>query len=165
MSVEFSTEGKKAFDELLTRYPYKEPALLPVLHLAQQEFGYLSLDVLRYVAELLELPPARVAGVATFYPMYHLKPVGKYLIHVCATLSCALLGAVSIVGYLEEKLGVKAGESTPDGRFTLLKVECVASCGTAPVIMLNETLIHKVTKDKLDDVLADPEAYVTKRKL
>ena len=164
MSVQFSPEARKAFDELLTRYPYKEPALLPALHLAQREFGHLSLDALKYVAELLELPPARVAGVATFYPMYHFKPVGKYLIHVCATLSCALLGAVGIVDYLEEKLGVKAGETTPDGRFTILKVECVAACGTAPVIILNETLVHQITKAKLDDILADPEAYVTKKK-
>ncbi|MSS71290.1 MAG: NADH-quinone oxidoreductase subunit NuoE [Candidatus Latescibacteria bacterium] len=164
MPVQFSPEAKKEFDELLTRYPYKEPALLPVLHLAQREFGHLSLDALKYVADLLELPPARVAGVATFYPMYHFKPVGKYLLHVCATLSCALLGAEGVVDYLQKKLGVHAGETTPDGRFTLLKVECVASCGTAPVLMLNETLIHKVTREKLDDILADPEAYVTKQK-
>ncbi len=164
MPVQFSPEAKKEFDELLTRYPYKEPALLPVLHLAQREFGYLSLDALKYVADLLELPPARVAGVATFYPMYHFKPVGKYLLHVCATLSCALLGAEGVVDYLQKKLGVHAGETTPDGRFTILKVECVASCGTAPVLMLNETLIHKVTREKLDDILADPEAYVTKQK-
>lgn len=165
MSVQFSPEARKEFDELLTHYPYKEPALLPVLHLAQREFGHLSLDVLRYVADLLELPPARVAGAATFYPMYHFKPVGKYLLHVCATLSCALLGAEGVVGYLQEKLGVNVGETTPDGRFTILKVECVASCGTAPVLMLNETLIHNVTKAKLDDILADPEAYVTKKKV
>lgn len=164
MSVQFSPGARKAFDELLTRYPYKEPALLPALHLAQREFGHLSLDVLKYVADLLELPPARVAGVATFYPMYHFKPVGKYLIHVCATLSCALLGAVRVVDYLEEKLGVKTGETTPDGRFTILKVECLASCGTAPVILLNETLVHHITRAKLDDILADPEAFVTKQK-
>lgn len=164
MTVQFSPEAQKEFDGLLTHYPYKEPALLPVLHLAQREFGHLSVDVLRYVADLLELPPARVAGVATFYPMYHFRPVGNYLIHVCATLSCALLGAEGVVGYLREKLGVGVGETTPDGRFTILKAECVASCGTAPVILLNETLIHNVTKAKLDDILADPEAYVSKRK-
>lgn len=164
MSVQFSPEAKQEFDELLTRYPYKEPALLPVLHLAQREFGHLSLDALKYVADLLELPPARVAGVATFYPMYHFRPVGKYLLHVCATLSCALLGAEGVVDHLQKKLGVKTGETTPDGRFTILKAECVASCGTAPVLMLNETLIHRVTREKLDDILADPEAYVTKKK-
>ena len=102
MSVQFSPEVKKEFEGLLTRYPYKEPALLPALHLAQREFGHLSLEVLKYVADLLDLPPARVAGVATFYPMFHLKPVGRYLIHVCATLSCALLGAGGIVDCLKE---------------------------------------------------------------
>jgi NADH-quinone oxidoreductase E subunit len=165
MSIQFSPETQREFDQLLTHYPYKEPALLPALHLAQREFGHLSLDVLRYVADLLELPPARVAGVATFYPMYHFKPVGKYLLHVCATLSCALLGAEGVVDYLQKKLGVHIGETTSDGRFTILKVECVASCGTAPVLMLNETLIHKITREKLDDILADPEAYVMKKKV
>ena len=165
MPVHFSPGARKEFEELLARYPYKEPALLPALHLAQREFGYLSLDVIRYVAELLELPPARVAGVATFYPMYHFKPVGKYLIHVCATLSCALLGAERMVDYLQNRLGVGVGETTPDGRFTILKVECLASCGTAPVLMLNDILVHRVTREKLEDLLADPEAYVTKGKL
>ena len=164
MSVQFSPEVKKEFEGLLTRYPYKEPALLPALHLAQREFGHLSLEVLKYVADLLDLPPARVAGVATFYPMFHLKPVGRYLIHVCATLSCALLGAGGIVDCLKERLGVGVGETTPDGRFTILKVECLASCGTAPVIMLNDTLIHNVSRAKLDDILGDPEAYLRREK-
>ena len=165
MSVQFSQDAQKEFDQLLTHYPYKQPAMLPTLHLAQREFGYLSLDVIQYVASLLELPPSWVAGVATFYPMYHFKPVGRYLIHVCATLSCALLGAESIVDLLKEKLRVSVGETTQDGQFTILKSECVASCGTAPVIMLNETLIHRITRAKLDDILADPEAYVNKQKI
>lgn len=137
MPVQFSPETYKQFAEVLTHYPNKRAAILPTFWLAQEEFGYLSPEVMEYVAQLLDLSPAYVAAVASFYTMFDKEPKGKFHLQVCTNLSCTLLGAEHIVECLEQKLGVKLGETTPDKRFSLSEVECLGSCGTAPVLQLN----------------------------
>lgn len=137
MALQFSEATLAKYRDLLTRYPERQAALLPTLWLAQHEFGWLSEEALAYVADLMELPAARVAGVASFYTMYYKEPVGAYHFQVCRTLSCALRGAQDIIGCIEKRLNIKAGETTPDKKFTLSEVECLASCGTAPMMQLN----------------------------
>ena len=156
--VAFSDAMLKEVQEILPRYPDKRSALLPVLNLAQREFGWISESVMVYVAELLELTPPKVFEVVTFYTMYHQKPVGKYLLQVCRTLSCALVGAPELVSQLQEKLGIRVGETTSDGLFTLRVVECLASCGTAPMMQVNDTYYENLTTEKLDRILEDLKA-------
>lgn len=127
--------------------------MLPVLCLAQEEFGYLSQDAIEYVSEIMGLPAARVYGVATFYTMLHLKPIGKYHLQVCRTLSCALVGAERVTAFLKARLGVEVGETTPDGRFTLSQVECLASCGTAPMMQVNDDYYENLTEEKVEKIL------------
>lgn len=151
--MEFNTENKKKFDEILTRYPTKQAAILPTLWLAQGQFSVLTGEVLEYVAGLLDLTPAHVYGVASFYTMFNLKPVGRYHLQVCRTLSCALLGSERIVDYLKTKLKIKEGETTPDGKFSLCTVECLASCGTGPSMMVNEKYFENLTPERVDQLL------------
>ena len=155
MPVELSAETKKACEEILSRYPegWKQAAILPVLHLAQKEWGYVSLEGLIAIADMLGVPPARAAGVMSFYPMFHKAPVGRYVIYVCSPLSCALNGAEAVVDYLKEKLKVDVGETTADGKFTLAKVECIAACDGAPAIMINDKTYRRLTREKLDKLL------------
>ncbi len=151
--VEFSESARKEFDEILKRYPDKRSAMLPTLHLAQREFGYISPDVMEYVSKLLDVAVGDVLDTTTFYTMFKLKPTGKYHIQVCRTLSCALRGAREIYEHLEEKLGITEGEVTPDGKFSLMKVECLGSCGTAPVVQINDDYYEGLTIEKLDEIL------------
>ena len=148
MALQFSAATLARYRETVARYPERQAALLPTLWLAQQEFGWLSEEALAYVAELMELPPARVAGVASFYTMYYKKPVGKYHLQVCRTLSCALRGAADITACIERRLGIEVGQTTADEKFTLSEVECLASCGTAPMLQLNEDYIEDLTVEK-----------------
>lgn len=144
--------------KIIKRYPEgrQKSALLPVLHLAQAEFGgWLSPETMDYVAEILNLKPIEVYEVASFYTMYNLRPVGKCVLEVCRTGPCMLRGADDIVEYLENKLGIKEGETTPDGMFTLRTVECLASCGTAPMMQVGDHYIENLTNEKLDAVLDD----------
>ncbi len=153
MAVEFSQETLKRFGEIVGRYPKKDAAMLPVLYLAQREFGYLSPEAIEYVAELMEVSPARVYGVVTFYTMLNMKPIGKYHIQVCRTLPCALVGAEKITTLLKAKLGIQAGETTPDGKFTLSEVECLASCGTGPMMQINDDYYENLTQGKVEEIL------------
>lgn len=153
MSFEFTAENKKKFEDLLTRYPNKEAALLPALWLAQNQHGYLPLDVQEYVAKLIGVSAAHVYGVVTFYTMFKDKPVGKYHLGVCRTLSCALCGGEDLVRHIERRYKIKNNEVTPDGRFSLEEMECLASCGTAPAMMVNEGYFENVTAEKLDQLL------------
>jgi len=153
MAVEFSQETLKRFGEIVGRYPKKDAAMLPVLHLAQREFGYLSPEAIEYVAELMDVSPARVYGVVTFYTMLNMKPIGKYHIQVCRTLPCALVGAEKITTLLKSKLGLQAGETTPDGKFTLSEVECLASCGTGPMMQINDDYYENLSKEKVEEIL------------
>ena len=118
-----------------------------------REFGHVSDEAIVYVAGLLGLSPARIEGVATFYTMYNRKPVGKYHVQICRNISCSLLGAEHLITHVAEKLGVKPGETTPDGRFTLSQVECLGSCGTAPVMQINDDYHENLTEASIDAIL------------
>jgi len=153
MALEFSPDTLKKFEETVNRYPKKEAAMLPVLCLAQQEFGHLGEEAIAYVAKILQQPPARVHGVVSFYTMLNMKPVGRHHIQVCRTLPCALRGAEKITGFLKQKLGIELGQTTSDNRFTLTEVECLASCGTAPMMQINDDYYENLTEAKVTEIL------------
>jgi len=157
-NLKFSDDALALVHKIIKRYPEgkQKSALLPVLHIAQAEFGgWLSSDAMDYVATLLNILPVEVYEVATFYSMYNMKPVGKCVLEVCRTGPCWLLGAEDIVKYLEKKLNIKVGETTADGMFTLKTVECLAACGTAPVMQVGETYHENLNCEKLDTILND----------
>lgn len=153
MALEFSTETLKKFEATVARYPKKEAAMLPVLYLAQREFGHLGPEAIEYVAKLMEQAPARVQGVVSFYTMYNMKPIGRHHIQVCRTLPCALRGAEEVTAFLKKKLGIDCGQTTPDGRFTLSEVECLASCGTAPMMQVNDEYYENLSQEKINQIL------------
>jgi len=153
VSLAFSKETRAKHERLLPRYPNREAAILPTLYLAQREFGHLSDEAILYVADLLGFTPARIYGVATFYTMYNKKPVGKYHLQVCRNLSCSLMGAEHLIDRVSEKLGVKPGETTADGRFSLSTVECLGSCGTAPVMQVNDDYYENLSEETIDAIL------------
>jgi len=153
VSFAFSEAGKKEFERLMTRYPDKGAVILPALHLAQKELGYVSDEAIVHIAQLLGTSPARIEGVATFYTMYNRQPVGKYHVQICRNISCSLLGAEHLIAHVSKKLGIKPGETTPDGKFTLTKVECLGSCGTAPVMQVNDDYHEELTEAKIDAIL------------
>jgi len=164
--IKFSTEALGLVQKMKSRYPEgkHKSALLPVLHLAQAEFdGWLSTEVMDYVAILLDIKPIEVYEVASFYSMYNLKPVGKCLIEVCRTSSCWLRGANEIVAHIENKLGIKEGETTTDGLFTLKTVECLGSCGTAPMLMCGAQFHENLTTEKVDNLLSSLKAENTRK--
>ena len=152
-TVEFPEEVKKRFEWILTRYPNKEAALLPTLHLVQETWGYISPEAVLYVSELLDLSPATVFGVVSFYDMYDQKPVGKYRLRVCTNLSCMVSNAYDIYEHLCDRLEVKPHETTKDGRFTVLEVECLGSCGTAPVVQVNNDYHENMSVERMDALL------------
>ena len=153
MALEFSPETYKKFEETVARYPKKEAAMLPVLNLAQKEFGHLGPEAIAYVAKLMDQAPARVHGVVSFYTMYNMKPIGRHHIQVCRTLSCALRGAEKMTGFIKNKLDIELGQTTADGRFTLSEVECLASCGTAPMMQIGDDYYENLTEEKLGEIL------------
>jgi NADH-quinone oxidoreductase subunit E len=154
MALEFSTKTYKKFEETVNRYPKKEAAMLPVLYLAQEEFGYLGPEAVEYVARLMGQSPARVHGVVSFYTMLKTKPIGRHHIQVCRTLPCALRGAEQLTDFIKKMLGIEVGQTTADGRFTLSEVECLASCGTAPMMQVNDDYYENLTDDKVTEILA-----------
>jgi NADH-quinone oxidoreductase subunit E len=151
---EFSPAAKERIARLYTRYPNRQAALLPVLRVAEEEFGGIGAAAIDCVAREVGLSAAYVFGVFTFYTHFRRESDGKYVLQVCATLPCALRGCRDIVHHLEEKLGIRPGETTPDGRFTLKKVECLASCDTAPVLQVNDDYHEDLTVEKVDRLLA-----------
>lgn len=154
--MQFSDETLTLVKKIINRYPEgrQKSALLPVLHLAQAEFdGWLSVEVMDYVASLLSIKPIEVYEVASFYSMYNLRPVGKCLIEVCQTGPCWLRGADEIVSHLESKLNIKVGETTSDGMFTLKTVECLGSCGTAPMLQCGSQFHEDLTTEKVDALI------------
>ena len=151
---DLSEQTRTLIRDLLVCYPTKRAALLPALHLAQEQIGWLPEKTLLQVAELLSLPPAEVLDSASFYEMFWLKPKGKKLVQVCESFACELCGQIDLLGALEKKLGIKHGETTPDGKFTLMAVQCLAACDKAPVLMVNDRLFERVSVDKLDEVLS-----------
>ncbi len=157
MSPEFSEQTKKAIAEIVARYPKKEAALLPVLHAAQREFGYISRATEKSVAGLLEISPAKVHEVVTFYTMYNRQPVGRYHVQICSNLSCSLLGAGSLIDHLSEKLGIQPGETTPDQKFTFSLVQCLGACEQAPCMMVNFEYFGNLDTPKIDEILDNLE--------
>lgn len=157
MSIQFSTEKLKKVDEIIARYPEgkQKSALLPVLHLAQEQFGWLSAETMDYVASLLKIEPIEVYEVATFYSMYNLKPVGKYMFEVCQTGPCMIKGSDDIIAYIGERLGIKPGETTSDGLFTLKTVECLGACGYAPMMQMGKFYKEHLTKEKVDTIIEE----------
>lgn len=153
MSIEFSAQNLQEFKNILSRYPTKKAALMPTLWLVQQQFGFISREAMEYVAGLLDLSPAHVYGVVTFYTMYHQKPVGKHHLQVCRTLSCALMGSEKILEHLKGRLGIGENEVTKDGQFSLCTMECLASCGTGPMMMVNEKYYENLTPGKVDEIM------------
>jgi NADH-quinone oxidoreductase E subunit len=153
MAVEFSPAAKAKFEQALTRYPIKRAAIMPTLWLAQEEFGWLSEEALAYVAELLELSPAFVASVASFYTMYYRRPMGRHHVQVCTNLSCVLRGADDIVDCLRSRLGIGLGETTADQRFSLSEVECLGSCGTAPMMQVNDDYWENLTPERTLEIV------------
>lgn len=156
--VKFSEEKLAKVKEIMARYPEgkQKSALLPVLHIAQDSFGgWLSSDTMDYVAELLHITPIEVYEVATFYSMYNLKPVGKYMFEVCQTGPCMLNGSDDIIAYITHVLGIKPGETTTDGLFTLKTVECLGACGYAPMMQLGKHYREHLTKEKVDAIIEE----------
>ena len=150
---EFSSAAKERIENLTTRYPVKAAALLPVLRVAEEEFGVIDDGAVLCVAKTMGMSPGYVYGVLTFYTHYRRSGDGRYVVQVCSTISCALRGCRDIAHHLEDKLGIRPGQTTPDGKFTLKKVECLGSCDTAPVVQINETYHENLTVARLDEIL------------
>ena len=146
---------KDKIAEIISRYPEKRAALLPLLWLAQEEHGYVPETAMREIAGLLGLTPPQVYETATFYTMLNRQPIGKYHIQVCRSLMCALVGSEQLLGWIHAKLGIKPGQTTPDGLFTLSTVECLASCGTGPMMQVNDDFYEQLIQKKVNRILDD----------
>lgn len=155
MAFVLSEAQERELADVLSRYPNKMAACIPVLHLCQNaNDNWVSPDVIQFVSERLELSSAHVKGVVTFYTLFNQHPPGKHQIWVCRTLSCALRGSDELLAHCQRRLGVGIGETTPDGRFTLRTAECLASCGTAPMMQVDKTYYEGLTPEKVDEILA-----------
>jgi len=154
MEIRFTEDNLKKLEEISRHYPVASAALIPALWIAQRQFGWISLDVMKYVGELLKIPHEQVYGVVQFYTMLNSKPIGKYHFEVCTNISCMLRGGYDILKYLSDKLNIKPGETTSDGKFTLSEVECLGSCGTAPMMQLNDRYEENLTKEKIDSIIS-----------
>jgi NADH-quinone oxidoreductase subunit E len=153
MPFQLTPDREKHAEELFTRYPTRRAACIPLLHLCQQQNGWISEDVIAYVAARIGLTTAQVQGVVTFYTMFHQQPVAPNVVWVCRTLSCEIRGAKRIQEHLEERLGCHVGGVSRDGKFSLKKAECLAACGQAPMIQLNDDLHENLTLESLDRIL------------
>lgn len=156
-TVEFTPERLKIAQEMIARYPAErqKSALLPLLHLAQEQWGWLSPEVMDYIGRMLDIQAIEVYEVATFYTMFHLDPVGKHVIEYCRTGPCCLMGGEEIYDYLKQKLGIQAGETTADQKFTLKEVECLAACGMGPVFQIREQYYSYLTKNRVDEIIEE----------
>ena len=146
---------QQEIDDILSRYPVKRSALIPLLYVAQRDQGYVTEAAMKEIAQILKLTPPQVYETITFYTMLNLKPVGKFHIQVCKSLMCALVGSDIVIGWIKTKLGIVPAETTADGLFTLSAVECLAACGTAPMMQINDDYYERLTEEKMDRILAD----------
>ena len=153
MDFKFTEENLKKIDEIIKKYPVKRPAVMPVLYIAQKQNGWISQEVMLEVAKILDMHPEEVLGIVTFYTMYYQKPMGKYHIQVCTNVSCMLRGAYEIYDGVKEKLGIGNMQVTGDKIFSLEEVECMGSCGTAPMIAVNEDYYENLSKEKVEEIL------------
>jgi len=149
-----SAAAQKRAEEIIKQYPQKRSAVMPLLYIAQEHTAYITQSAVEWVAAQLEMPPVQIWEVATFYTMYYKKPVGQYHVQVCRTLPCALRGARKVSEYFYKKLGVNPGEVTKDGMWSFEEVECLGSCGTAPMCQINDVFFENLTDEKLDQIVA-----------
>lgn len=145
-------------NQIIARYPRKRSAMIPLLHLSQEQNGYVTDEAMAHIAELVDVTPAEVLGTASFYEMFKFHPVGRYVVNICGTMSCALMGAGELIERAEHTLGVRAGGTTDDGAITLERAECQAACTEAPCLQVNYRYRYRVTPDELDQLLADLRA-------
>jgi len=150
METSFNSEELAQIEKIKSKYPTSQSAIMDVLWLAQKKWGWISSDVIDYVAALLDIPPSTVEGVASFYTMYFKKPMGRYHIQVCTNVSCMITGGENIYEYVKEKLGINNLETTKDGKFSLEEVECMGACGESPMIAVNEDYYYNMNKEKID---------------
>jgi NADH-quinone oxidoreductase subunit E len=153
MAFVLSDDRERDLTQTLTKYPTKMGACIPALHLCQDQNGWISDEVVEFVAKRLELPMAHVKGVVTFYTLFNQHPVGKHQVWVCRTLPCALRGAGTVLAQCEKRLGIHAGETTKDGKVTLRTAECLASCGTAPMMQVDKDYFENLTTERVDEIL------------
>ncbi len=151
----FSPDNESIAREIISRYPRPKSALIPLLHLAQEQDGWVTTDAMRHIADLTGTTPAEVMGTGSFYEMFKFHPVGKYVINICSNIACQLLGAESLLEHAEAKLGVKVGGTTADGLFTLEDVECIAACTEAPALQVNYRYRLRVTAEDFDRLVDD----------
>ena len=153
MPFALSPERERKLQEILERYPTKMAVTLPLLHLCQEQEGYISQEVIEFVARRLDVSPAHVKGVVTFYTLFNQEKPGKHQVWVCRTLPCALRGAYDVIEHCEKRLGIKCGETTSDGKVTLRTAECLASCGTAPMMQVDKEYHENLTRERVDAIL------------
>lgn len=153
MEIKFTEKNIKKLNEIKKHYPTAQAVVMPALWLAQEQYGWISVEIMKYIAELLNIPAEKILGIVKFYTMYNSKPIGKNHLQVCTNVSCMLNGSYDILDYISEKLNIKPGETTQDGNFTLTEVECLGSCGTAPMMQLNNYYEENLTKEKIDGLL------------
>ncbi len=144
--------------EIIGRYPRPKSALIPLLHLAQSQDGWVTTDAMAHIAELVGVTPAEVLGTCSFYEMFKREPVGRYLVNVCTNISCQLMGGEELLHHAEQTLGIKAGNTTADGMFTVEDVECIAACTEAPCLQVNYRYRHRITNDEFDRMIDDLRA-------
>jgi len=155
-------DDKKRLLDKASQFPERRSAILPGLHVAYDRYGFVNFEMYRQIAEIIDVPLVWVVECATFYTMFPKQPVGKYHIRVCDNLSCALKGALGLVAYLGEKHGIKKGQVTPDGLFSLVTEECLASCATAPMMQVNDRYYENLTREKVDELIAKFKAEAGK---
>ena len=151
----FTKENLDKIEKLKKQYPTAKALTLPVLWMAQEQFGWISPETMKYVAQLLNLPVSHIYGVVTFYTMFNARQVGRYHVQVCTNISCQLLGAEKLADHICHRLNINMGETTPDKKFTLSEVECLGSCGTAPMIQVNEEYYENLSNEEVDKILAE----------
>jgi NADH-quinone oxidoreductase E subunit len=161
--MKFSEKYKDEIADILSRYEVRRSALIPLLYVAQRDHGYVTETAMQEIAQLLRLTPPQVYETITFYTMFNLKPVGKFHIQVCKSLMCALVGSDTVIEWVKTKLGIAPGESTADGLFSLSVVECLAACGTGPMMQINDDYYEQLTEGKLDQILSDLRSAGTSR--
>lgn len=153
MEFKFTEENLKKAEQHIAKYPHKQAAVMPLLYIAQEQNGFISTEVMSEIANILEMKAEDVLGVVTFYTMYHQKQMGKYHIQVCTNVSCMLRGGYEILEQVENKLNIKDGEVTGDGLCSIEEVECMGSCGTAPMFAINEDYYENLNKEKVNNIL------------
>ena len=155
MEISFNPDELAQIDKVKSKYPSQQSAIVDVLWLAQKKWGWISPEIIEYIARLLDLPASSIEGVVSFYTMYFKQPMGKYHIQVCTNISCMLLGGENIYEYIKDKLGIDNHQTTNDGKFSLEEVECMGACGESPMIAINEDYYYNMNKEKIDKLLAE----------